>query len=297
MHLAPLERESNSLLDKRQLQRNPSGVKYPHCMVTDMDTGRLSGKISIVTGSASGIGRAIAQLFAKEGATVIVVDINAKGGGETVDLIEREKGKARFIHASVLDTDEIKGMVGEIISTYGRIDVLHNNAGGWQVEQHDTVIENNEGEWDKLIDLNLKSVYRVSREVLPQMIKQGGGAIVNTVTINAFLTQPGSAAYSAAKAGLYQLTKAMALDYAKHKIRVNGIAPGEILTPLWLASYNSLPNAEQVKDSVRRRIPMGRFGEPEEVAFAALWLASDEARYVTGEIITVDGGISAGVYP
>jgi NAD(P)-dependent dehydrogenase (short-subunit alcohol dehydrogenase family) len=262
-----------------------------------MNTGRLSGKIGVVTGSASGIGRAIARLFAKEGATVVVVDINAQGGEETVELIRRESGSAQFIHASVVDASQIKRMVGEVIAAYGRIDVLHNNAGGWQLEQHDTVVDNNEGEWDKLINLNLKSIFQVSKEVIPQMIKQGGGAIVNTVTINAFLTQPGSAAYSAAKAGLYQLTKAMALDYAKYNIRVNGIAPGEILTPLWLASYNGLPKADEVKESVRRRIPMGRFGEAEEVAFPALWLASDEARYVTGEIITVDGGISAGVYP
>jgi NAD(P)-dependent dehydrogenase (short-subunit alcohol dehydrogenase family) len=263
-----------------------------------MNTGRLRGKVSIVTGSASGIGRAIARLFAKEGATVVVVDINDNGGSETAELIKRESGNdARFIHASVVDGTQIKRMVAEVTDAYGRIDVLHNNAGGWQLEQHDTVIDNNEEDWDKLIDLNLKSIFQVSREVIPQMMKQGGGAIVNTVTINAFLTQPGSAAYSAAKAGLYQLTKAMALDYAKYNIRVNGIAPGEILTPLWLASYNGLPKADEVKESVRRRIPMGRFGEAEEVAFPALWLASDEARYVTGEIITVDGGISAGVYP
>jgi NAD(P)-dependent dehydrogenase (short-subunit alcohol dehydrogenase family) len=148
-----------------------------------------------------------------------------------------------------------------------------------------------------LTDLNLKSIYVVSREVIPQMIKQGGGAIVNTITINAFLTQPGTAAYSAAKAGAYQLTRAMALDYAKHNIRVNGIAPGEIHTPLWLSTYDNLPNSKEVKQSVLNRIPLGRFGEPEDAAFPALWLASDEARYVTGQIITVDGGISAGVYP
>ena len=129
------------------------------------------------------------------------------------------------------------------------------------------------------------------------MIKQGGGAIVNTITINAFLTQPGTAAYSAAKAGAFQLTRAMALDYAKHNVRVNGIAPGEIHTPLWNSTYDNLPNSSDVKQSVLNRIPMGRFGEPEDVAFPALWLASDEARYITGQIITVDGGISAGVYP
>lgn len=262
-----------------------------------MNNGRLSGKVAIVTGSGSGIGRGITQLFAKEGAKTVVVDIKQEGGDETVRLVKQAGGEAMFVRGSVLNGGEMKEMAAQVVKAYGRIDVLHNNAGGWQLEQHDTVLENSEPEWDKLIDLNLKSIFLVSKEVIPQMVAQGGGAIVNTITINAFLTQPGTAAYSAAKGGAYTLTKAMALDYAKHKIRVNGIAPGEILTPLWEASYNGLPNAEEVKASVLRRIPLGRFGTPAEVAFAALWLASDEARYITGQIITVDGGISAGVYP
>jgi NAD(P)-dependent dehydrogenase (short-subunit alcohol dehydrogenase family) len=262
-----------------------------------MNSGRLSGKVAVVTGSGSGIGRGIARLFAREGARTVIVDIRLEGGEETLRLIREDGGEGMFMKASVLSTDEIKGMVEEVVKVYGRIDVLHNNAGGWQLAQHDTVLENTEAEWDKLVDLNLKSIFIVSKEVIPQMVKQGGGAIINTITINAFLTQPGTAGYSAAKAGAYTLTKAMALDYAKNKIRVNGVAPGEILTPLWENSYNSLPNAEEVKASVLRRIPLGRFGAPSDVAYAALWLASDESQYVTGQVITVDGGISAGVYP
>ena len=262
-----------------------------------MDIGRLSGKVAVVTGSGSGIGRGIARLFAKEGARVVVVDIRQEGGEETLRLIRDDGGEGMFVRASVLSTEEIKRMVEEVVRAYGRIDVLHNNAGGWQLEQHDTVLENTEAEWDKLVDLNLKSIFIVSKQVIPQMVIQGGGSIINTITINAFLTQPGTAGYSAAKAGAYTLTKAMSLDYAKNRIRVNGVAPGEILTPLWENSYNSLPNAEEVKASVLRRIPLGRFGAPSDVAYAALWLASDESQYVTGQIITVDGGISAGVYP
>jgi NAD(P)-dependent dehydrogenase (short-subunit alcohol dehydrogenase family) len=262
-----------------------------------MVAGRLAGKVAIVTGSGSGIGRGIARLFASEGAKVVVVDMKADGGLETENLIKKDGNEATFIQANVLNLPQVKSMVSNVLDSYGKINILHNNAGGWQKEAHDTVLEDSEEEWDRLTDLNLKSVYVVSREVIPHMIKQGGGAIINTITINAFLTQPCTAAYSAAKAGAFQLTRAMALDYAKHNIRVNGIAPGEIHTPLWLSTYDNLPNSKEVKQSVLNRIPLGRFGEPEDVAFPALWLASDEARYVTGQIITVDGGISAGVYP
>jgi len=259
--------------------------------------GRLEGKVAIITGSGSGIGRGVARLFAKEGARIAVVDVKPEGGMETVELIKKGSGEAFFIQANILDISQVRSTVQKVMEKYGKINILHNNAGGWQREAHDTVLEDSEQEWDRLIDLNLKSVYVVSKEVLPKMIEQGGGAIVNTITINAFLTQPGTAAYSAAKAGAFQLTRAMALDYAKYKVRVNGIAPGEIHTPLWNSTYDNLPKSDEVKASVLSRIPLGRFGEPEDVAFPALWLASDEARYITGQIITVDGGISAGVYP
>jgi NAD(P)-dependent dehydrogenase (short-subunit alcohol dehydrogenase family) len=239
----------------------------------------------------------VARLYAREGAKIAIVDVKPEGGKETVEMIKKEDGDAFFVQADILNIRQVKAMVDQVITNYGKINVLHNNAGGWQREAHDTVLDDSEEEWDRLTDLNLKSVYVVSREVLPHLIKQGGGAIINTITINAFLTQPGTAAYSAAKAGAFQLTRAMALDYAKYNIRVNGIAPGEIHTPLWNSTYDNLPNSGEVKQSVQSRIPLGRFGEPEDVAFPALWLASDEARYITGQIIAVDGGISAGVYP
>jgi len=259
--------------------------------------GRLNGKIAVVTGSGQGIGRGIARLFGKEGAKVVVVDMNEAGAKETAGIIQKEGGESFAIRTNVLIASEVKLMVDQVIAKYGRIDVLHNNVGGWQKEAHDTIIDDTEQEWDRLVNLNLKSTFLVSREVVPHMVKRGGGTIVNTITINAFLTQQGTAAYSAAKAGAFQFTRASALDLAKYHIRVNGIAPGEIETPLWLNTYNNLPGSEQVKASVLARIPLGRFGTPEDVAFTALWLASDEARYITGQIIVVDGGITAGVYP
>ena len=228
---------------------------------------------------------------------MVVVDLNESGARETAETIRGEGGEALPVRTNVLVAAEVRSLVETVVERHGRIDVLHNNVGGWQREAHDTVLDDSEEEWDRLVDLNLKSTFLVSREVVPHMVKQGGGAVVNTITINAFLTQPGTAAYSAAKAGAFQLTRAMALDLARFNVRVNGIAPGEIETPLWLSTYNNLPNSAQVKASVLARIPLGRFGTPEDVAFAALWLASDEARYVTGQIITVDGGITAGVYP
>jgi NAD(P)-dependent dehydrogenase (short-subunit alcohol dehydrogenase family) len=259
--------------------------------------GRLSGKVAIVTGSGSGIGRGVARLFAKEGAKVAVVDMNEAGARETVEIIGKDGNESFPIQANVLKAAEVKLMVDQVISKYGQVDILHNNVGGWQKEAHDTVLEDSEQEWDRLINLNLKSTFLVSKEVIPHMVKRGRGSVINTITINAFLTQPGTAAYSAAKAGALQFTRATALDCAKFGIRVNGIAPGEIETPMWFGTYNNLPSPDQVKASVLARIPLGRFGTPEDVAFTALWLASDEARYVTGQVITVDGGISAGVYP
>jgi NAD(P)-dependent dehydrogenase (short-subunit alcohol dehydrogenase family) len=223
--------------------------------------------------------------------------MNEAGAKETVEVIGKEGNESFSIRANVLKAAEVKLMVDQVISKYGQIDVLHNNVGGWQRENRDTVLDDTEEEWDRLVNLNLKSTFLVSKEVIPHMVKRGSGSVINTITINAFLTQPGTAAYSAAKAGAFQFTRATALDCAKFGVRVNGIAPGEIETPMWFGTYNNLPNPEQVKASVLARIPLGRFGTPEDVAFAALWLASDEARYITGQVITVDGGISAGVYP
>ncbi len=168
--------------------------------------------------------------------------------------------------------------------------------GGWQRENNDTVVNDSEEEWDRLINLNLRGVFLVSKEVVPIMIKKGGGSIINTITTNAYMNYVGNHAYGASKGGVKELTRSMCLDYAKYNIRVNGLVPGETITPQWTASMESGPNPEESKSLLLKKIPMGRFAMPEDVALGALFLASDDSRYVNGHILFVDGGLTAGFY-
>ena len=163
-------------------------------------------------------------------------------------------------------------------------------------DPRDTVTQDSEAEWDGLIGLNLKSTFLVSKEVIPHMIRNGGGSIINTITTDAYMTYVGCEAYAAAKGGVRELTRAMCLDYAKYNIRVNGLAPGETRTPQWEASVEAARNPEEAREAYRRRIPMGRLAEPEDIALGALFLASEDARYVNGHILFVDGGLTSGFY-
>jgi NAD(P)-dependent dehydrogenase (short-subunit alcohol dehydrogenase family) len=258
---------------------------------------RLEGKVAIITGSGSGIGRATALLFAEEGAKVVVVDIDPKGGEETVRKIKEKNGEASFVQTNVMKYEEVKMLIDRVIMEYGKIDVLHNNAGGWVKGFSDTVIDDQESEWNRMIDLNLKSLYYTSKEVVPHMMKAKKGSIINTVTMNATVVTPGTQAYSAAKAGALSLTKSMSIDFGKYGIRVNGISPGEVLTPQWIATINTAPDPEHAKQSIIKKIPLGRLAEAEDVARVALWLASDESEYISGVNIPVDGGLTAGYTP
>ena len=257
---------------------------------------RLQGKTALITGAGSGIGRATAILFAAEGAKVAVNDISVEGGSETVRLIKEAEGEATFFKANVTKLPEVKSMVKQVLDRYSKIDVLHNNVGGWQRENNDTVINDSEEEWDRLINLNLRGVFLVSKEVVPIMIKNEGGSIINTITTNAYMNYVGNHAYGASKGGVKELTRSMCLDYAKYNIRVNGLVPGETITPQWTVSMESGPNPEEAKISLLKKIPMGRFAEPEDIALGALFLASDESRYVNGHILFVDGGLTSGFY-
>jgi meso-butanediol dehydrogenase/(S,S)-butanediol dehydrogenase/diacetyl reductase len=241
---------------------------------------RLQGKSALVTGGGSGIGRAICQRFVSEGASVVVADVVAERAEEVADAIG-----GRAVTADVTAAADVARMV----ETAGRVDVLVNNAGGGMANG---LLEIEEDEWDQDVDLNLKSAFLCSKAVLPGMIERGGGVIVNISSVNGmayFANEP----YSAAKAGLINLTRAMAARYGPQGIRAVAIAPGTIRTPLWQERVDKKP---EIFERLMRWYPLQRVGEPEDVAAAAAFLASDDASWITGEVLRVDGGLLAADY-
>lgn len=243
---------------------------------------RLKDKVATVTGGGSGIGREIALLFASEGAIMVVADCAAEAAEETVRQIRESGGEAIFITADVSRAGDAGRMVKQTIEKYGRLDILCNNAGILGVVA--PVGEASEENWDRVISVNLKSVFLCSRYAVREMLKSGGGVIINSASIVGFVGLPGNTAYSASKGGVIQFTKTMALEYAASNIRVNCICAGWIDTPM-----NENLEEGVIRWTVRET-PMGRLGKPEEVAKAALYLASDESSFVTGTTLVVDGG-------
>ncbi len=249
---------------------------------------RFEGRVALVTGGGSGIGRATSLAFANEGARVVIDDINVQGGEETLRLIKSAGGDAIFVKADVSKAAEVEAMVHRAIEIYGRIDCAFNNAGvGEPLKRLSKTSEDN---WDRVMATNLKGVYLCMKYEIPHMYKQGKGAIVNTASLAGLKGLSGQAAYAASKHGVVGLTKSAALEYAGASIRINAVCPGVIDTPLIAPNMRDRP---QVQKAYVDMEPIGRLGKPEEIAAAVLWLCSDEASFVIGSCFSVDGGVVA----
>lgn len=253
---------------------------------------RLKDRVVIITGAGSGIGRASARLFQREGARLVLVDVDEAGLDGAVGEVEAAGGEVIGVGGDVSREADVDRFVGRVIERFGRIDVLFNNAGIVRVgKAGDLPVE----DWDRVLDVNLKSVFLCCRRAIPQFIRQGGGVIVNMASMSGLVANPNYAAYNSAKAGVVNLTRNLALDYAAQNIRVNCVCPGSIDTPMLqrqIAAIPAGPAREQRERDIIARIPMGRKGRAEEVANVALFLASDEASYVTGAAFVVDGGFT-----
>jgi NAD(P)-dependent dehydrogenase (short-subunit alcohol dehydrogenase family) len=251
--------------------------------------GRLDGKVSLITGAASGIGRVAALLFAEEGAAVVVADVTDETGERTAEEIRDAGGRAVYVHADVSRASDAEAMVNAAVEAFGGIHILYNNAGVFP-EDDGSVIETPEDTWDRVMAINLKGVFLGCRYGIPAMLASGGGSIVNVAS---FVALMGAAtpqiAYTASKGGVLSMTREIAVEFARKGIRANALCPGPVETPLL---------AELMADPARRQrrlvhIPVGRLGQANEVANAALFLASAESSFVTGATFVVDGGITA----
>ncbi len=243
---------------------------------------QLEGKVALVTGFGSGLGRAIAVAFAREGCAVAGTSTTASKGEETLGLIHSAGGAAMFTAADVRHHDEMRKVVVAVVERYGGLDIVVHSAG---VRTNGAVTEITEEDWDRTLDTNLKGVFNVCRHAIPEMARRGGGVIINIAARSGMMGQAGRAAYCASKGGMVRLTEAMAEDHARQNIRVNCICPGPNRTPM--VDTSTPEKVARYAD----RVPLGRIGEPEDIARAALYLASDAASHVTAAILPVDGGM------
>jgi NAD(P)-dependent dehydrogenase (short-subunit alcohol dehydrogenase family) len=251
---------------------------------------KLKDKVAIVTGAGSGIGKGIATVFFREGAKVVVADWDEQAGKKTAEEIRRSGGDAFFVKCDVSKEEQVKATIQTTVAKYGRINVLVNNAG---IGVYKTVLDTTSEEWDRCLAVNLKGVFLCSKYAIPHIKAAGGGAIVNIASVHSYQNVGGTAPYAASKAGVVALTRVMAIDYGRDKIRVNAICPGWIDTPLTRGIFAGAADPQKAKHEVERRQILGRLGTPEEVGEAAAFLASDEASYITGASLMVDNGMTA----
>ncbi|GIK62389.1 MAG: short chain dehydrogenase [Chloroflexota bacterium] len=249
---------------------------------------RFKEKVVIVTGGATGIGRAASILFAAEGAHVLVADINPDKGQETLDAIRQDGGQATFFQVDVSNEAHVMALTQQADTQFGGVDVLFNNAG---IGLSKAAADTSSSEWDKILGVNLKGCFFFCKYTLPLMQKRGGGSIVINASANGVMAEPAIAAYCASKGGLIAFTRSLALDYAKYNIRVNCINAGYIDTPI-NSEFFATPGSWEFAAKLH---PIGRVGRPEEVAKAALFLASDDASFITGAALAVDGGLTAAI--
>jgi NAD(P)-dependent dehydrogenase (short-subunit alcohol dehydrogenase family) len=252
------------------------------------DKGSFAGKVAFVTGAANGIGRAAALAFAHEGASVVAADVSEQGNQDTARMIEEAGGRALAVRCDVSRAGDVKAALDRVVETFGRLDFAFNNAG---VEQPITATADlTEEEWDRIVSINLRGVFLCMKHEIPLMLRQGGGAIVNTSSGAGVKGFAGQAAYCAAKYGIVGLSKAAALDYAKSNIRINAVCPGIIETPMMDRFSGGTPEG---RARVIAQEPIGRMGKPEEIAAAVIWLCSDAAAFVVGHAMVIDGGQTA----
>ena len=254
---------------------------------------RLQDKVTIITGAGGGMGRVAAELFAAEGARVVVAEYSEAAGQETVDLVTRAGGQATFVRADVSQEAEAKAMVDHALATYGRIDCLYNNAGIMPEKDH-SVTDTDVDTWDAVMAVNVRGVYLGCKYAIPAMVETGGGSIINIASFVAILgCSVPQDAYTASKGAVLSLTRSLAVQFGPHGIRTNAICPGPVETPLLM---DWLVKDEEAKRIRLARNPTGRFGKPEEIVHMAVYLASDESRWTNGASLVVDGGITVNYF-
>jgi NAD(P)-dependent dehydrogenase (short-subunit alcohol dehydrogenase family) len=254
---------------------------------------RLDGKVTIITGGGSGMGKTAAELFAKEGARVVVADFSEASGEAVVAGVQAAGGRATFVRADVSNEADARGMVQHAIATYGRVDVLYNNAGVMPEADH-SVIDTDVDTWDKVMAVNVRGVFLGCKYAIPQMLEQGSGSIISTASFVAILgCSVPQDAYTASKGAVLALTRSMAVQFAGRGVRANSISPGPIETPLLM---DWLLKDEAAKQLRLNRNPSGRFGKPEEIVNVAIYLASDESKWTNGANFVIDGGITVNYF-